>query len=82
LQNIEQNIEQKIKNSLDKIRIYLQEDGGDVEFAGFNESTNILYVRLTGNCSSCPFSIMTLRAGIERFVKFEIEEVSRVEQVK
>jgi len=82
LQNVEQNIEQKIKNSLDKIRIYLQEDGGDVEFAGFNESTNILYVRLMGNCSSCPFSIMTLRAGIERFVKSEIEEVSRVEQVK
>lgn len=82
MQKVEQNIEKQIEQSLNKIRHYLQEDGGDVEFAGFNNSTGILYLRLTGSCAECPFAIMTLRAGIERFLKSEIEEIFRVEQVK
>ena len=82
MQKIEQNIEDRIKKALDDIRPYLQEDGGDVEIFGFNDNTGILYVRLTGNCADCPLSIMTLRAGIERYLKSEIEEIYRIEQVK
>jgi len=82
LQKIEQNIEERIEKSLDDIRGYLQEDGGNVEFVGYDDSTGVLYVRLTGSCAECPFSIMTLRAGIERYVKSEIEEIFRIEQVK
>ena len=77
-----ENIDTRIKKTLDEIRPYLQEDGGDVEFANYDEINGILYVRFTGNCAGCPFSIMTLRAGIQRYLKSKIEEIFRVEEVK
>ena len=82
MQKQEKNIEERIKKALADIRPFLKEDGGDVEFAGYDEQAGILYVRMLGSCSDCPFSIMTLRAGIERYVKSEIDEIFRVEQVK
>jgi Fe-S cluster biogenesis protein NfuA len=82
LQKEEQNIEKRIKKALDEIRPYLREDKGDVEFAGYDKNTGIVYVRLKGNCSDCPFAIMTLRAGIQRYLISEIDEIYRVEQVK
>ena len=41
----------------------------------------IVKVRLTGACGTCPFSTMTLKAGIERIVKKEIPEVKEVQSV-
>ncbi len=41
----------------------------------------IVRVRLTGICSGCPMSQMTLKQGIEQFIKKEIPEVHRVEAV-
>jgi len=82
LQKAEQNIEKQVNILLDRIRGYLHEDGGDVEFVSYEPGTGILNVRLTGNCRDCPFSIMTLRGGIERYLKFEMPEITRIEQVK
>lgn len=76
------NIEQKINDILDKIRPFLQEDGGDVELASYNLDTRILFVRLLGACKDCPISIMTLRAGIERFILNSMPEFRRIEQVR
>ncbi len=82
MQKEEQNIEKRIKKALGEIRPYLQEDDGDVEFAGYDSNTGIVYVRMTGNCADCPFAIMTLRAGIQRYLMSKINEIYRVEQVK
>lgn len=73
-------MENKIKKALEKIRPYLQADGGDVEFVRFTES-GIVEVKLTGACGSCPMSQMTLRAGIERALMREAPGVRRVEAV-
>ncbi len=75
-------IEQKILKALDEIRPHLQKDDGDVEFVSFDDDAGILYVRLTGNCAVCPISIMTLRAGIERYLISKVPEIYRIEQVK
>lgn len=76
------DIIRRIEEVLTKIRPYLQEDKGDVELIRFEEDTRVLELRLTGNCAECPMAIMTLRAGIERFILEAVPEVRRVEKVK
>ena len=71
----------KIKESLERVRPYLKVDGGDVELVRLTEE-GIVEVRLLGSCVVCPMSIMTLRAGIERALMLEHNDVKRVEQVK
>ncbi|HRP02388.1 MAG TPA: NifU family protein [Candidatus Kapabacteria bacterium] len=74
------DIQERVESVLNKVRPYLQEDGGDVEFVHFEEATSTLVVRLLGNCTNCPVSMMTLRGGIERFILKDIPEVRRVEK--
>ena len=70
-----------LQKSLEEIRPYLQRDGGDVELVRITED-GIVEVRLTGSCVSCPMSIMTLRAGIERALLLAHREITRVERVQ
>jgi Fe-S cluster biogenesis protein NfuA len=70
-----------LEKSLAQVRPYLQRDGGDVELVGLSDD-GIVEVRLTGSCISCPMSLMTLRAGIERSLMLAHSEVKRVEQVR
>jgi len=70
-----------VERSLERIRPYLREDGGDVELVRISED-GIVEVRLTGSCVSCPLSIMTVRAGIERALMIDHEDIRRVEQVR
>ncbi len=70
-----------IQSTLEKVRPYLKVDGGDVELVRITDD-GIVEVRLTGSCLSCPMSMMTLRAGIERALMLAHAEVRRVEQVR
>ncbi len=70
---------EKIKKALDEVRPSLQADGGDVEFVSVENG--IVKVRLTGACGGCPMSQMTLKQGIEVFVKKAVPEVLSVEAV-
>ncbi|HTP79389.1 MAG TPA: NifU family protein [Bacteroidota bacterium] len=70
-----------IEQSLMKVRPYLAMDGGGVELVRLTEE-GIVEVRLVGSCEGCPMSKMTLRAGIERAIMIEHQEVRRVEQVR
>lgn len=76
-----ENIQERAEEVLLKIRPYLQEDGGDIEFVRFEEKTSTLVLRFLGNCIECPLSMMTLRGGIERFILKDIPEVRRVEKI-
>lgn len=64
---------------LDKLRPFLQRDGGDVELVDIEEG--IVKLRLMGACGSCPSSTITLKAGIERALMEEIDGVKEVMQV-
>lgn len=70
----------KVKNVIDQIRPYLQNDGGDIEFIELTED-NIVNVRLLGACGSCPYSTMTLKSGVENAMKKAIPEITSVEAV-
>lgn len=72
--NIE--VENKIKAVLDKIRPYLENDGGNVTFKKFENG--IVYVSLIGACSNCPMASLTLKDGIENALISEVPEVIKV----
>ncbi|EGL18434.1 NifU family protein [Paenibacillus chitinolyticus] len=64
---------------LDKLRPFLQRDGGDVELVDVEDG--IVKLKLMGACGSCPSSTITLKAGIERALVEEVEGVVEVVQV-
>ncbi|HHY11766.1 MAG TPA: NifU family protein, partial [Firmicutes bacterium] len=68
----------KVKEVLEQIRPSLQADGGDLELVEITDD-GVVKVRLTGACGTCPFSVMTLKGGIERILKKEIPEVKEVQ---
>ncbi len=69
-------IENKIKEEIEKVRPYLQGDGGDVEFVKFEDG--IVYVKLNGACANCSLIDYTLKDGIEEILVNEIPEVREV----
>lgn len=68
-----------VQSALGKIRPILQRDGGDVELVDVVDG--VVSVRLTGACKGCPMSQMTLKNGIEKFLKKEVPEIVRVDSV-
>jgi Fe-S cluster biogenesis protein NfuA len=68
---------ERIEKVLDKVRPYLQADGGDVELLEVNED-GVVKVRLTGACGGCPMSQATLKQGVENAIKKEVPEVKTV----
>jgi Fe-S cluster biogenesis protein NfuA len=75
----ENEIEIKIKNLIEKIRPYLINDGGNIEFIKYED--NIVYVKLTGACDGCPMLDITLKDGIEDLLINEIPEIKEVRNV-
>ncbi|MBW1668975.1 MAG: NifU family protein [Deltaproteobacteria bacterium] len=73
-------LKEKVESALDKVRPSLQADGGDVQLVDVDED-GVVKVKLVGACGGCPMSQMTLKMGIERILKQNIPEVSRVESV-
>jgi len=74
--NYSNETENKIKAVLDKIRPYLENDGGNVTFKKFENG--IVYVSLVGACSNCPMASLTLKEGIENALINEVPEVIKV----
>ena len=72
-------MKEKVQEVINKIRPMLQADGGDVELVDIKDG--VVQVRLKGACAGCPMSQMTLKNGIEKFLKKEISEVKSVESV-
>jgi len=70
----------KVENVIQQIRPYLQQDGGDIHFIELT-SDNVVNVELLGACGSCPYSIMTLKNGVESAVKKAVPEIRSVEAV-
>jgi len=74
---------QLIKQLLEeRIRPYLLDDGGDLEFISWDEVTGILALKLVGACGTCPSKSTTLEGGIEGMMKHYVPEVTKVIQVE
>jgi Fe-S cluster biogenesis protein NfuA len=72
----------EIKHLLDtRVRPAVAQDGGDILFDAFDESTGVLKLRMRGACAGCPSSSATLKAGVEQMMRHYVPEVTSVEQV-
>lgn len=72
-------IEKQVRTILNKIRPYLQRDGGDIEFVKIEDG--IVYVRLVGACVGCPSVNLTLKDGIEQILLEEVPGIIGVENL-
>jgi Fe-S cluster biogenesis protein NfuA len=71
------SIKERVLKALERIRPYLQSDGGDIEFVDVTDDMSVK-VKLTGACHGCPYSIQTLKAGVEQAIMKEVPEIKRV----
>jgi len=69
-----------VDKALDEIRPMLMADGGNVELVDISED-GVVKVKLTGACSGCPSSQVTLKMGIEEALKEKVPGVRSVESV-
>jgi Fe-S cluster biogenesis protein NfuA len=71
---------ERVEASLNTMRPYLNDDGGNVEVVEITDDM-IVMVKLVGACSTCPQSFMTMKAGIEEAVKRAVPEIKGVTAV-
>jgi len=66
-----------INSAINEVRPYLKADGGDIELVDLTPD-NTVKVRLMGACDGCPFSVMTLKAGIEEAIRKKFPELKEL----
>ncbi|MGN0891097.1 MAG: NifU family protein [Candidatus Spyradenecus sp.] len=69
----------RIRAKLEELRGMLQADGGDLEVVSIEGK--VVNLRLRGACGCCPHAMMTLKSGIERVLREEIDPELTVERV-
>lgn len=70
----------KVKEALREIRPHLKADGGDIELIEVDEEGTVK-IRLKGACQGCPMSQMTLKWGVERYLKKKVPQVKEVKSI-
>lgn len=71
---------EEIKRVVDKIRPYIQRDGGDIEVVSFEDG--IVSVRLLGACVGCLGVDDTIQGGVEAILLDEVSGVVGVTLVE
>lgn len=71
-------LKERVEKVIEKVRPYIQSDGGDITLVEVHEDTGIVEVSLHGACTSCPSSTATLKGGVERMVRQEVPEIKEV----
>jgi len=71
------SIKDRVKKALERVRPYLQSDGGDIDLVDVTEDMTVK-VKLKGACHGCPYSMQTLKAGVEQAIMKEVPEIKRV----
>lgn len=72
-------IENKIIEVLNKIKPFLNDDGGDLEFVKYEDG--IVYVKLLGACAGCVMADNTIKDMVEYTLTFEIPEIKEVRNI-
>jgi len=72
-------LKEKVQKAIQDVRPSLQADGGDIELISVSDD-GLVKVRLMGACGTCPMATMTLKNGVENYLKKVIPEVKSVVQ--
>jgi Fe-S cluster biogenesis protein NfuA len=73
---VSETVEKRVQAALAEIKPQIQVDGGDIELVAIENGT--VKVRLKGACVGCPLSTLTLKQGVERFIKVKVPEIQGV----
>ena len=74
-----EELAQKITARLEELRVQLQADGGDLEVVAIEGKT--VKLKLHGSCGSCPYATMTIKDGLERILRAEIDPEITLERI-
>ncbi len=66
-----------IAKAIEDVRPSLQADGGDIVLVDVSDD-GVVSVQLTGACNGCPMATMTLKQGVERYLKEQVPEIKEV----
>lgn len=72
------DIRDQVEEVLDKIRPFLNRDGGDISFYHFDETRGIVYVKMHGACNGCHLANEDISNGAEIIICEEVPGVSQV----
>ena len=72
-------MKEEVEKVLEEVRPYLRAEGGDVELVDVTDG--VVKVKLTGACAGCPMSQMTLKWGVEQYLKKKIPSIVSVDAV-
>lgn len=75
-----EDIKARIEKSIQEVRPFLQQDGGDITLVNITDDF-VVEVKLLGACGTCPFSLQTLKLGVEEKLKKDVPEVKEVVSV-
>lgn len=74
-----EKLAEKITARLEELRCHLQADGGDLEIVSIEGKT--VHLKLRGACGCCPHATMTIKNGLERILRDEIDQEITIERV-
>ncbi len=75
----EDNIYEQVEHVINKLRPYLQSDGGDVELIRVEDG--VVFVRMLGACLGCSMSDVTISNVIEFALIEEVPGIIKVVNV-
>ncbi|BAC43866.1 NifU family protein [Malacoplasma penetrans] len=78
LDNNTNKIIDEIKDVIDSIRFYINQDGGDLEFVDYNPEKGEVTIKILGECIGCSLIDVTYKEGLETILKNEVEGVKSV----
>lgn len=70
----------RIEHTINKIRPYIQADGGDVQLIDYENG--VVTVAMLGACAGCMAIDTTLNEGIQALLMDEIPEVKKVQMLE
>lgn len=73
-------ISEDVKKAIEDVRPSLKADGGDIELVSVSED-GIVKVKLKGACHGCPMAQVTLKQGVEKYIKSKVPSVVSVDAV-
>ncbi len=73
-------MEEKIRETLEGLRVHLQTDGGDMEIVKIEDKT--VFLRLKGACGGCPHATITIRDGLQRILREQVDPDIVIERVE
>ena len=71
------DLEKRVADTIEMVRPYLVADGGDIQFVELTDDL-VVKVQILGACGTCPYSLQTLKNGVEQAVKKQVPEIKEV----